>query len=247
MRDTYILGRSCLVRKYLEKRRFSNLNSEGDKLTWEYYLASVYSGIKRIILSAKINNFLLNSKKTWKRILPVWTAHHINMDIELRCKDTIPKIWNKYSQERNWAATVPIPTFMFLRAIYIHTCIPLVGLGLPILLQENRWAEHVNICIDRSQTQRQFLFWEYINSNLFAMCGIETVCLISYMCYSLLTASAGRSRDCNEFYKLDSHNLISSNHLKNFPLSTYPVIHHALHCRHEYNYNCTICWNRNGK
>ncbi len=54
------------------------------------------------------------------------------------CKDTTPKIRDKNSQERNCAATVPIPTFMFLCAIY-----PLIG--LPIMLQENRWAKCGNM------------------------------------------------------------------------------------------------------
>ncbi len=49
------------------------------------------------------------------------------------CKEPIPKIRNKYSQNRNCAATVPISTFI-------------------CLLQENMWTDPGNIYVNRSQT-----------------------------------------------------------------------------------------------
>jgi hypothetical protein len=56
------------------------------------------------------------------------------------CKDTIPKIRNKYSQKRNCSGLSP--------NFHIHVSvsdlyIPMIG--LPILLQENMWTDPVNI------------------------------------------------------------------------------------------------------
>jgi hypothetical protein len=48
------------------------------------------------------------------------------------CKDKMPKIWNKCSQERNIRASVPVSTFMYLWANYMY--IPMMG--LPFLLVE---------------------------------------------------------------------------------------------------------------
>jgi hypothetical protein len=55
----------------------------------------------------------------------------------LHCKDEIPKIRNKYSQERNCTATNSY-SHVSVSDLYI----PLIG--LTILLQEKRWAERGN-------------------------------------------------------------------------------------------------------
>jgi hypothetical protein len=70
----------------------------------------------------------------------------------IQCKDTIPKIRNKYSQKRNCEASVTISTLMYLWGIY--TYIPTIG--LPILLQENMWTQNL---------------WEYINQSQTPECG----------------------------------------------------------------------------
>ncbi len=37
----------------------------------------------------------------------------------VHCKHTVAKIWNKHSQKWSCAASFPIPTFMYLWAIYL--------------------------------------------------------------------------------------------------------------------------------
>jgi len=91
----------------------------------------------------------------------------------MHCKDTIPKTRNKYSQERNCAATVPIPTSMFLWAIYMYIFFwsvslfccrkiggPNVGIYRSLTLGTRRWKLGLRTCN---------LFWEYITPNFFAV------------------------------------------------------------------------------
>ncbi len=65
------------------------------------------------------------------------------------CKDKMPKVWNKYSQEMNIRASVPISTFMCLWENYIF----------PRWVCLFCWRKYV----DRS--------WEYINRSQTHECG----------------------------------------------------------------------------
>ncbi len=92
----------------------------------------------------------------------------------MHCKDTIPRIRNNYSQKRNYAASVPIYTFMCLWAIYIFPrsvclfcCKKICGLILGIYITHR----HMNGEIGTEAAQ--FLSWEHIN-------GLSLQCNIAY-------------------------------------------------------------------
>ncbi len=92
--------------------------------------------------------------------------HHFHADIH--CKEPcIPKIWNEYSQKRNYAATVPI--FTCERFIYAHDRPAFSAAG-------NMWTSPGNIeialrhmSVEIGTEAKQFLEKEYINGIFMAM------------------------------------------------------------------------------
>ncbi len=90
------------------------------------------------------------------------------MQIEhLHCKDTIPKIWNKYSQKRNCAASSLIrPNFH----IYVSVSDLYIPTNVMNIRQENRWTHHgniyiahINMNVEIGTAAAQCPVWEYIN------------------------------------------------------------------------------------
>ena len=110
-------------------------------------------------------------------------------------KNTVPKIRNKYSQKGNCAASVPISTFMCLRAgsIYSHH-----RSAYCILLQENMWTilglykiAHRHMNVEIGTEAAEFPEKECINGIFFAVLLIDAI--ISRLCCVHVSAKSAIS------------------------------------------------------
>ncbi len=108
---------------------------------------------------------------------------------QLHCKDTIPKIRNKYSQKRNFAASFPISTFMCMWVIYIFprsVCLFCYRkICLPILRIYKSFTDSWMWKIGTPQ----FLFWEYING-IFVAVWLPCSCLYMIRYFVTLISEA---------------------------------------------------------
>jgi hypothetical protein len=95
-----------------------------------------------------------------------------DMTPTVHCKETMPKIRNKYSSEKELRGlSANFHIHVSVSDLYIYT------IGLPILLKENMWTRPGNIQIAHrlmnveieTEETVQFLFWDYINGIFIAV------------------------------------------------------------------------------